>query len=131
MNPKTNAKSTEPLTIKLDEREMIFQRIQTTDPHGRPRDHFYVCRHYGSRDCWIESKVFNPDILKKVFAIPFAWREIEVDGGQTIKIISIDWLLANFEGEPRSVQWLENISRVFDFDNSHGQCIGTMIYQNP
>lgn len=130
MKKRKRKRQTDVLTLKFDQREMVYQRVETRAPNGQSRGHFYICRHYGSRECWIDSKVLTPETRKEVLATPLIWREIEVDGGQIIKIVPVDWLLDQTT-DPRVIAWLEGMSTVFDYDNSGGRLMGQQFYRNP
>jgi hypothetical protein len=120
------------LMLKLDKRDMIFQEIEIRDKAGKPIGRFHVCRHFGSRECWVESTVLADKARRQALATPFVWREVEVDGGRTIKVVSVEWLLEHFKPDPYTRQWFESLASVFDCgDNSKGQLVGTKFADLP
>jgi len=120
------------LTVKLDERDMIFQQIEVRDKAGKTIGRIHVARHFGSRECWIESSALTPTIQRQALATPFVWRQVEVDGERIINVVSIEWLLEHFKPDDFTRQWFESISSAFDCgDNSRGQLAGTKFADLP
>lgn len=116
--------------LRWDEQDMVTQRILITrGPENKVVDDFYVCRFYGSRDCWIEIKVLSKSMQEYVLKHPGRLRDLETGEGRDTQIVSVNWLLELAKPGDRSRQWLEQISNVFDQDNSKGQLVGKTLFR--
>ena len=109
---------------------MLFQQIEFRSKSGKTKNRFYIARHFGTRDIWIEAKLFRPDVrtmardatMAARKADDIALREVDANG-RIIEVISVEWLLERFKPDLETCRFFLSMEDAFDRDATEGKCI--------